>query len=396
MNAVDRTANRAHDLITTVHETLQDIAIETVTGGRALREFVGLARVIQSGDPHFVPPFEDVQARQLRKALAKDARLRLLLARRGGEAVGRVAVIEDARHRKVRGEEVVFFGFFEAVEDARVVKALIDAASDVAREWDAEMLRGPRNLSRISEIGALVEGHDGPPPMLAGHAPAYYAELLEAAGMEPHHDILAWEVPLHQEDGSLRDVPAGMSRAIERARSLEGLEVRPASWWHILRDLKLAHHVFTEAFRDVPDNTPMPLSQWLSTGLVFLVLSSRRMLQIATVHGKPAGFALCFVDLNEAQIHAGGRLLPFGWLPFLLSVRRIRTASFKLLGVVPEYRHTGLHMLMAYQACVGTYEAGYERLEASLVDSRNHKMCKMLRRCDGEVYRTYRVFERTL
>ncbi|MCO4768883.1 MAG: hypothetical protein KDA24_02560 [Deltaproteobacteria bacterium] len=369
------------------------VLVDRVQAASELAAFVALAAQLQGDDPCFVPPLEDVQARRLRKAMASSRRFAMFLARRGRDVIGRIAVIEDKRHTDVHREKVVFFGFFETSDDSEVVGALLDAARTEARAWGGELLRGPRNLSRIAEIGVLVDGHDTPPPMLAGHAPPHYARLLEGAGLTPHHDILAWEVPLVLESGELRDVPERMRHQITRARTLDGLEVRPANWWRIVRDLRLAHTVFVEAFRDVPDNTPMPLSQWLKTGLVFLLLSSRHMLQIATVHGKPAGFALCFVDLNEATVAMRGRLLPFGWLGFLRAVPQIRTASFKLLGVLPEYRASGLHMLMAYQACVGTYAAGYVRLEASLVDSRNRKMCRMLKDCDAEVYRRYRVFE---
>jgi|GEM_PF-1635180 len=372
------------------------VSVSPVDSPSDLRAFVDLAAQIQGADPCFVPPLRDVQLRSLRKSLRGPERLQLFLAKRAGEVVGRIAVIEDRKHRARHGDEVVFFGFFEVIEDLTVVEALLAAARGCAGEWGAERIRGPRNLSRIAEIGALTQGHDTAPPMLAGHGPRYYAELLEQAGMEPHHDILAYEIPLVKEDGSLRDVPERMAKQIEKASAIEGLELRPASWWHILRDLKLAHTVFVEAFKSVPDNTPMSLGQWVRVGFLFLVLSSRHMLQIATVHGKPAGFALCFLDLNEAWIHAGGRLFPLGVFRFLRAVPRIRTASFKLLGVLPEVRSHGLHMLMAYRACVGVYDAGYRRLEASLVDGRNRPMNRMISCCDGEVYRRYGVFEQSV
>ena len=66
---------------------------------------------------------------------------------------------------------------------------------------------------------------------------------------------------------------------------LAGLQVRPASLWHLQRDLTLCHAVFVEGFRDVPDNTPMPRAQFVGLGAITLLFTNPKMLQIATVNG---------------------------------------------------------------------------------------------------------------
>lgn len=369
------------------------VTVESVRTSAALRAFASMAQRVQGADPSFVPPLVDVRMRELRRAQRGPQRVELFLARRGVTPVGSIAVIDDPEHAAVHDEGVVFFGYFECARDPEAARALLEAAREQARSWDARTLRGPRNLTRTSETGVLVDGFETKPPMLAGHAPPWYAELLEGAGLRPHHDVLAWELPVVGPDGERAAPPRVVARHLERAGCIEGLSLRPASWLHLVRDLRLAHRVFVEAFRDVPDNTPMSLARWLRTGIVFLLLSSRHMLQIATVHGEAVGFALCFPDLNEAIGAMRGSLLPFGWLRFLRAVPRIRTASFKLLGVLPEHRFTGLQLLMAHQATSGSWAAGYRRVEASLVDARNRPMCRMLELCDARVYRRYRVYE---
>lgn len=41
-----------------------------------------------------------------------------------------------------------------------------------------------------------------------------------------------------------------------------------------------------------------------------------------------------------------GKLLPTGWARLRTAKRHIRTASFELIGVLPEYRRSGLHAMM--------------------------------------------------
>ncbi len=374
-----------------------EITILPVHSSKDLRTFLRFPHRIYADDPGWVAPLEALVRRKLspRNPFFRDAEIVLFLARRHGEVAGTISVLRDRRHERHRGEQAVFFGFFECVDDPAVARALLDRAAVQARAWGASALRGPRNLSRVEAVGVLVDGFDTRPPFMGGHSRSYYRQLIEAAGFEPHHDVLAYEIELYEEDGCPRPIPERLQRQAD-AVDLPGLELRPTRWRSLLHDLRLAHAVFVEAFRDVPDNTPMPLRQFLALGLALIALTHTSMLQLATIDGKAAGFALCFPDVNEAIARARGRLFPLGWLRLLLGLRRIETASFKLIGVLPEYRRSGLHALMIQRAVEGARAAGYRRLEASLVDARNHKVRQVIEPAGMEVYRRYRVYERVL
>ena len=374
-----------------------DLTVQPVRGRADLRAFVGFPRRLYADDPSFVPPLELLLRRKLspRNPLFRDADMVLLLARRGREVLGTVSVLRDRRHERHTGERVAFFGFFECVDDTAVARALLERATVQALAWGATSLRGPRNLSRVEAVGVLVEGADTRPPFMGGHTPPYYRRLLEELGFTEHHDVLAYDIELLDEDGAQVPIPDKLQEQAD-AVDIPGLQLRPTRWRTLGQDLRLAHAVFVEAFRDVPDNTPMPLRQFLYLGRLLIALTHTSMLQLATIDGKAAGFALCFPEVNEAIVNARGRLFPFGWLRLLLGLRGIRTASFKLIGVLPEYRSSGLHALMIRRAVEGCREAGYGRLEASLVDARNHKIRKVIEPSGMQVYRRYRVYEREL
>ena len=100
--------------------------------------------------------------------------------------------------------------------------------------------------------------------------------------------------------------------------------------------------------------------------------------------------------VNEAIIKAKGHLFPLGWMRLLWATRRIRTASFKLLGVLPEHRSSGLHAKLVVARISGIRAAGYRRLEASLIDERNGPMRHIVETAGMEVYKRYRVYERAV
>ena len=374
---------------------MPELRITEVDTRRDLEALLRFPIQVYRQDPHWVPPLRAWLRRRLskRNPFFEDASLKLWIARRGSQVVGTISALRDQRHEQLRGEPTAFFGFFESLDDPAIARALLGTASRQAHRWGASLLRGPRNLSRVEEVGVLVQGFDSAPPMLAGHHPPYYQRLLEDEGFTLHHDVLAYDTPTMDERGQPRRLPPKLESQAA-AVHIPGLEVRDASRRALNRDLGLAHQVFVEAFRDVPENTPMPRRQFVNLGSAFLFFTDGRMLQLATVHGRAAGFALCFPELNEAVRHARGALLPAGWLRFLRATRHIHTASFKLIGVLPEYRSSGLHALMIKRAVDGVQRAGYTRLEASLVDVRNRRMRRVIEGAGLEIYRRYRIYQR--
>ena len=63
---------------------------------------------------------------------------------------------------------------------------------------------------------------------------------------------------------------------------------------------------------------------------------------MAEKDGEVVGAALTLPDINQVMARMNGRLLPFGWLRFLLGKRKIDQLRVFALGVKHDYRHTGV------------------------------------------------------
>ncbi len=373
------------------------LTIREVHGPDELEQFMGLPDLLHSGKPNYVPPVTFWLKRRLAptNAVFEDARMKLFAAWRDGQIVGRISALIDRRHNEHRDEKLAWFGFFECVDDQQVANALFARASAQGLEWGADTLRGQRNLTRLEDPGITVEGYDSLPPMLAAYHPPYYRTLFETAGFAKHHDVIAYEIPLFGPDGTPTPLPEKLA-AKAKACNIDGLQVRSVQWLHVYRDLRHVYTVFDQAYRTVPDTAPIPWPQFLSLSLSFLVFANRHMVQLATVHGQPAGFVVCLPEVNEAMGALRGRVGPRSMFRFARRLRHIRTAAFKLIGVMPDFRGTGLHAKLIENTLEGVRRAGYERVDGSLIDERNGPMRAVVEGAGLEVYRRYRFFERPI
>lgn len=326
-------------------------------------------------------------------AFFRQATLVVFAAWRGATLVGTVSVLKDGHFAADPARKVAWFGHFECEDDPAVAGALFDAALDRARSWGAHVLRGGRDLSRFEFVGITVEGFDHLPPMLQGQHRPGYPRLLEDLGFTGHHDVLAYHRDLFLADGSPAPIPASLTDKAD-ACALEGLVVRPLRYRSLESDLRAAHRVLNEAYATVPDIQPMPLSTFQLMGRGIAALSKRDLIQLAFVGDRPVAFTMCVPEINEALVHARGRLLSVGGLRALAAWRHIRTAAFKLIGVVPDLRGSGLHARMIVEVIHGARRAGFTRVDGSVIDERNGPMRGVVEGAGMSVYRRYRFFER--
>jgi GNAT superfamily N-acetyltransferase len=373
------------------------LTIREVMTSADLNRFLAFPYRFYDDDPHWVPLIRILEKHRLssRNAFFKEADIKLFFATRGSDVVGTISVLRDRGLQQHKGEQVVWFGYFECINDPEIAAALLGHASDQARTWGGMTLRGPRNLTRWESMGLTIEGHHTLPPFLQGHHPTWYQNLIEAAGFCKHHDVLAYETPLVDAEGRPRELPAGL-RTRAQGCDIPGLVVRRARWRGIQQDLLRIHRVLNEASKTVPDLTPMPERTFLAMGRAYLMFVNTRLVQIGLVHDEPVAFALCMPELNEAFITARGYPAPVSWLRIALALRQVRTASFKLIAVNPQFRGTGLHALLIQHVIEGVRQAGYRRLEASVIDERNAPMRAVVEHAGCTIYRRYRVYERQI
>ena len=370
------------------------LRVERVRGRRQLGIFLKLPWRIYAGDPVWVPPLLSDQRKVLdpRHPFHAHAEVECFLAWRGREPVGRIAAIANHRYNEFHGDRTGFFGLFESVDDAGVAAALLAAAEGWLRARGLERALGPMNFSTNDEFfspGVLVDGFDRPPSIMMAHTPPYYAALLEGAGYTRAKDLVAYWLTGERP-------PERLLRGIARLQRSEGVVVRSLDLRRFDEEVRAIQDVYHSAWERNWGFVPMTDAEFAHLAKSLRPVVEPRLCVIAEVDGQAVGFALTLPDYHQVLKRLNGRLLPFGLFKFLWYKRKIDAARVLTLGVRPGYRHRGLDAMMIVHIWEQAVQLGYTQGECSWILEDNWDMRRGIERVGGQVYKTYRVYEKAL
>jgi GNAT superfamily N-acetyltransferase len=375
------------------------LEVAPVRSRRDLRRFVDLPWKIYSSErhPQWIPPLRLMVHDALntrRNPFWRRAERELFVAFRGGEAIGRIAAVENRAHNEFHRDRVGFFGFFECQDDEGAARALMDAAGNWLSARGLDRLRGPVSPSTNHECGLLVRGFRWEPTFMTPWNPRYYLNLFEAAGLQPVKDLLGYFIPMANPRFQLPEsYEAHAQRAVERS----GLTFRDFDLASYTREAETCWDVYNVAWERNWGFVPMNHDEFMFMAKELKPLLIPEFAFIAERDGVPAGFMIIVPDYNQIfKRIRNGRLLPTGIFKLLLGKSRLRSGRIMLLGVKPEFRNRGIYQVFVHEALRRGRAYGAVGAEASWILEDNDQMNRPLLAIGLKPYRRWRIYERPL
>lgn len=373
-----------------------DIEIRQVTTRGERVAFVKFPWRVYKSDPNWVPPLISDQLENLdpiKNKFFTQAEAVLFTAQRSGEVVGTIAAFVDHRLIENTGEQVGGFGFFEVINDFEVAKVLLDAACEWQRRRGMPLMRGPTNFTENDNPGVLIEGADCPPVMLEAHTPPYYKDFLEQYGFEKDHDLYAWRAFRSQIGEELKNIPPDLARVAEMARKAAKVTIRKIRMDQWEEEIDIALTLFNATLKNLPGFNPMTKSDFQRLAGRVRAFIDPDLALFAEAEGKPIGFCVAIPDVNQVLIHLNGRLFPFNWTRVKHLIRKIDVASFKLMGLLEEYRHRGIDAILYLEAVKAIFDKGYAWMDGSVTSEYNPAINLLANRLGAERYKQYRIYQ---
>jgi GNAT superfamily N-acetyltransferase len=374
-----------------------DLQVRPVRGRRELTRFIKLPFRLHKGTP-WVPPLIFERRRFLDRAknpYFHHAEAEYFLAWRDGEPVGRITAQIDRRWDEFQGGNDAQFGFIEAEDDPEVFAALLGTAEEWARARGRERLLGPMDFTTNDECGILIEGHEREPMILEPWHPPYYKERIEALGYSKTIDLLMWWLEL----GGLKQGDRfhdAIHAVADKVESEHGITVRNMRKRDLEAEIGRFMEVYNAAWEKNWGFVPVTEAEVRNQARILKPVLDERWAFIAERNGEVLGASLTLPDINQVTRKMNGRLLPFGWLRFLLGKRRIDRVRVFALGVKPEYQHTGIAARFYVRHVETAKVAPQDKGDQGWILETNEPMNRAMEGMGGEIVKRYRLYEKSL
>lgn len=374
------------------------ITIHLVQSEADKRAFYKLAFRVYRNDPNWVPHLWPQRKEYLDKKAAffSYGEGEFWLAKDGEEIVGTIGTAIDRPRNRGMNWKAAHFGFFEVrPERYDAAQAMWDHACQWARAHGMNELIGPYSFTGNDEQGFLVEGFDYFPPVMAGHNPPYYPQYAEKYGFHKsgYGDWVAYRFDLSTIGFDMNNSPDALRKIAARAIQRHGnVSVRTPKMKDWDAEVPRLHAVYNKSLAVLPEFSPIELADFESQAEGLRQIIDPDLVFIAEVGGRTVGFALGLPNITEALKHANGLQSPLDYVRFLLARHRIKSASFKIMAMDPDYWGYGLDAIMYLEMGRAVIRKGYTWVDASVTGETNPQTNKLLTRVGAYVYRRYREY----
>jgi hypothetical protein len=226
------------------------------------------------------------------------------------------------------------------------------------------------------------------------HHRPYQGGLIEKAGFSKLKDAYAWRYVVG-------DVPPRARRGHDEIEAMPEVKSRHVDMKNLDADLRVIMDVFNDAWSDNWNFVPFTERELQKMGADLKLIAVPELSYITEVNGEAAAVALALPNLNELIQDMKGKLV-FN-LPKLLWRLKVvgpRSARLAILGVRKSYRAqrkwAGLSAYLYTKMNAAGKRLGLEWGELSWTLEDNGPVNVGIKMMGGTIYKTYRVYEKSL
>jgi len=370
----------------------KEVEIQEVKSLLDLVKFVNAEYKIKKNCPGFVPPIFIERLMLLKKSpFYKHAKVKLFIAKKGKEVVGRISAQIDELHLKKWGEKVGFFGFFDCVDEPEIAKKLFESAERFLKSYGMEKIRGQFSFNINGESGILIEGFEYPPFIMMPHNPEYYGKIIEMNGFKKAKDLYAWIINREEVEKKLSSLLKIFWKEAKGKVAVKEITKRTLE-----EDIKATIEIYNDAWSENWGSLPITEEEAKDIANSLKIVLDSSIAFFALVDGEPAGVCLAVPNINEALYGLNGLKNPFEIIKFLSRLKKIKSFRLIIFGVKKKFRktHPYLPLFMVGEVINRGKSRGYNYAEMSWTLEDNERINKLIQIVGARKYKVYRIYEK--
>jgi hypothetical protein len=371
-----------------------DIAAVDTRRPEQVHEFLDVPFRLYRETPQWVPPILMEARRALdrkRNPYYRHSDAAFFVARREGEAIGRLAALENRNYNAFNRERTAFFWLFECARDPEAAGGLFEAAFAWARGRGLDRVVGPKGFTALDGLGLLVRGFEHRPAFGIPYNLPYYEDLLLGLGFEPAGDIVSGYL---EANAPFPERIHALSQRVLRRRGLRIARYQKRK--DLLALVPLLGQLYNDTLGGTSGNVPLTQDEIAGVADQMVRFADPRLIKVVMRGDDPVGFLFAYPDVSAALQRSRGRLFPFGWLDLLLEMRRSRWINVNGAGIVESERGLGGTAILFSEMHKSVLEGGFRHADLVQVGAENLPMQRELRNFGVEFYKLHRMYRREI
>lgn len=321
------------------------ITIEKVKDKKSLKAFVKYPFDLYRGSKYWVPPLVAGEMRTFDREhnpTLEFCDVELLVAKKEGRIVGRVALIVNRRENEILGEKKMRFGWLDFDDDKEVTAALFAEAEKWAREKGMEYMEGPVGFCNLDKAALLTFGFDELSNTTALYNYPYYESHMLACGFD---HCTQWVETEMKTPAAVPEKIKRFSVLLKEKYMLSTPDLRSKS--AIKKYIPQVFDILNQTYSVLENFVPLTEKQQAFYAAQFMdVINPEYVSCVLDKDGNMIAFGVAIPYMASALQKAGGSLLPFGWWHLLRAHKHNDRAELLLIGVVPAWQRKGVTALI--------------------------------------------------
>lgn len=321
------------------------ITIKEAITKKEMKEFVLFSFELYQNNPYWIPPLiaEELETFDKSKNPAlQTAEAHFYLAYKDNKIVGKIAAIINWEEVNQLKKRKVRFGWFDAIDDLEVTKALLDKVVLLGKKHQMDHMEGPMGFSNLDKVGVLSEGFDQMGNMITWYSMPYYISHFEQLGLRIEKEYQESIFSFNDIDPKQFKKFSGLIKERYQLKALNFLKTKD-----IMPYVDQMFDLFNSSYSKLQSFVPINEIQKAYFKKKYISFINPEFIKfVLDKDNNMIAFAIVMPGFAEALKKANGKLFPLGFYHLLQARKRSKEVVFYLIGVAPEYQSKGITAIL--------------------------------------------------
>ena len=373
------------------------LEIREVETKKDLKTFAKFPTKLYKDCPYYVPSLysDELATFNPRKNFSlKDNKIKGFLCYKDGKVVGRIAGLINNAYNEKTGRKYIRFSRFEAVDDTEVFNALLSAVNNFGKENGMEIMHGPWGFNDTDREGMLTFGFDKRSTYSTNYYYPYFCRHMKEMGFNDESKWIEREFVIPDEP---YERVVSISEKLKKKLNVTEL----ADIMSVKEILKNYGSAFFDtlnlAYGNLDGYVPIVGKAQDNVLKQFATIVNLKYISIlADKEGRVAAFGIVLPSIADALIKHRGRLLPFGFIDVLKSMKKPKELEMALIAVHPDYKNTGINSIVITRIMNNVVNDRISRIESNPMLETNYNIQMQWKFAANDIIKKRQTYQREI